>query len=318
VRNPVDQQFARRRSGEGFALVASLLLLLLLGSLCVGLLTLASVELRKASRDEAAARARGNARLALVEAIGQLQRTLGPDQRISASAEILGGDVTQPQWTGVWRSTLDSGEPFLTRDALDGGLRDSRWSAPAKSADRVMEWLVSGSADPREVISEDAVCLFTVDEMPAVSVPRVPLAEGHLAWWTGDLGVRANLRTPDPRHELAADPASPGDGGLFRVMASQTAEMELMEGGVDLENSAGRLVSAGSLALVGTQPGWARDHVFDFTTDSSGVLADVAGGGMKRDLTAYFEKSPVAAFASLSGLADDDTMVAVGESDISS
>ena len=112
---------------NGFALAISLLLVSLLMILALGLLGMASIELRSSSRGELAAQARANARLALVKAIGQLQRTMGPDQRVSASAEILRKPVSQPHWTGVWRSVQDNGAPFLTRDDLAGGLRDARW-----------------------------------------------------------------------------------------------------------------------------------------------------------------------------------------------
>ena len=49
--------------------------------------------------------------------------------------------------------------------------------------------------------------------------------------------------------------------------------------------------------------------LLDFTTDSSGVLADVADGGLKKDLTAYFEKGAMAPYKNLAGLADDDSLV---------
>ncbi len=45
--------------------------------------------------------ARANARFAMMQAIGQLQRALGPDQRISAPADILRKDTKQPHWTGA-------------------------------------------------------------------------------------------------------------------------------------------------------------------------------------------------------------------------
>ena len=80
-------------------------MLLLLGTLALGFLSLASTELRSSSRGDQAGLAKANARLALMHAIGQLQRSLGPDQRISASAEILRKPVAQSHWTGVWRST---------------------------------------------------------------------------------------------------------------------------------------------------------------------------------------------------------------------
>ena len=66
-------------------MVLSVMLLMLLVTLALGLFDLASFELRKSSRNDQSAAAKANARLALMQAIGQLQRTMGPDQRVSAT-----------------------------------------------------------------------------------------------------------------------------------------------------------------------------------------------------------------------------------------
>ena len=208
---------------KGFTLVLSVLLLLVLVTLALGLFNLATIELRTSGRGNQVALARANARLAMIQAIGQLQRTLGPDQRISAPAEILRKAVKQPHWTGVWRSTLENGDPFITRDDLAGSLRDQRWEQRLNPADQVMEWLVSGKGDPTATPSGGTIALMHEAKL------EVPLLEvagksggvaGHLAWWTGDLGVRANLHTSDPRAALTANRNDPASGGLFRVMTS--------------------------------------------------------------------------------------------------
>ncbi|MEO8617294.1 MAG: hypothetical protein ABI600_19330 [Luteolibacter sp.] len=50
--------------------------------IAVGLLSLASILLRSTSQGEVMANARANARLALLLAIGELQKNAGPDQRV--------------------------------------------------------------------------------------------------------------------------------------------------------------------------------------------------------------------------------------------
>lgn len=127
--------------------------------LAVALASLATIELRRTSQGHQVALAKANARLALMQAIGQLQKTLGPDQRVSASADILEGHPQQPQWTGVWRTTRDDGTSLFTRDDLAGGLSDARWTLESTPAERVLEWLVSGTGDPMASAGTDPVIL---------------------------------------------------------------------------------------------------------------------------------------------------------------
>jgi hypothetical protein len=296
--------------------VLCVLLLVLLVIVAVGLLGLASIELRRGTAEDGLAQARANARLALMQAIGQLQRTMGPDQRVSATAEILPGEVEQPHWTGVWRATLEDGTSFFTRDDLTGGLRDERWERRnEENLVAPMEWLVSGQADPSSP-GGSKIALFHQGGKPVVEVPKLGVkgksgaVAGHFAWWTGDLGVRANLATEDPREDIPASRKDPGNGGLFRVMASPAADAAMMQGGAEMDNwRRARLASEGTVALAGMEEGWVGEHAFDFTVHSRGVLADVAEGGLKRDLTVFFEKGEVADFHNLKGLTDAEPLV---------
>ncbi len=121
---------------HGFALVVTLSLMVLLTIIAVGLLTLSSITLRSTSNSSAMSMARQNARLAMMLAIGELQKHAGQDQRITAIADIAGyanGTLlaagAQPlneksinsvnkglsavkqgtrYWTGVWRNSNTS------------------------------------------------------------------------------------------------------------------------------------------------------------------------------------------------------------------
>lgn len=297
-----------------------MLMMTLLMVLGLGFLSLSSIEVRRSLREDQAAVARANARIALMEAMGQLQKTLGPDQRVSATGEILGETAVNPHWTGVWRTTDEIGEPWLRRDDLNGGLRDLRAEQGYQAAEEALAWLVSGGKIPGPDFSGETVPLVGPategDSGPAVEVPLLESVNtagkrtGHLAWWTGDLGVRANIGTTDPRSGMAASGADPGEGGMFRVMTSQAADMEMMSGGVALENDEGKLLATpGTAALTKAGVGWSRAHAFDFTVESRGVLADAAAGGLKQDLSAYLASNgSVPARAGSPGLSDDDVL----------
>ena len=128
---------------RGFAIVASLTVLILLAMIAVAFLSLATVQVRTSSATKYQVEAEANARLALMLAIGELQRELGADQRVSAPVALLespDATIDQPHWTGVWRTTQENGKAILTRDDLKGGLRDTR--AVAQPA---LNYLVSGN-----------------------------------------------------------------------------------------------------------------------------------------------------------------------------
>jgi len=133
---------------QGFALISVLSVLALLTLVAVAFLSLATVQVRTTRAGDFQAEAEANARLALMIAIGELQREMGPDQRVSATSDLAARTTSasrekQQYWTAVYRTTRENGEPFLTRDDLNGGLRDSRignntWDDP-------INYLVSGN-----------------------------------------------------------------------------------------------------------------------------------------------------------------------------
>jgi type II secretory pathway pseudopilin PulG len=317
VWNPAGIWRSPRPADRGFALVAALLMMVLLSVLAVGLAGLAAIELRRSSQTEQAAIARAHARLALAQAIGQLQRTLGPDQRVSATAEILGGDPAQPQWTGAWRSTKDDGSPFFQRDPETGNLRDIRADEASPPAGQVIEWLVSGTGNPASGATGETAVLGRDEADRLIQVSKVALRQadgatsGHQAWWTGDLGVRVNLATRDAWKPAAtsADHSSPGK--WYRLMTSQAADPAMMAGNATLgDEETRKLASTHSAALTSAGPSWARQHAFNITVDSLGVLADPLHGGLKRDLTAFLASDgEISDWQDLAGLNDADPVI---------
>lgn len=204
-------QSARTRSHNGFALVVTLSLMILLTVIAVGLLSLSSISLRASTQGQAAAVAQANARLALMLAIGDLQKSLGPDQRITAAAEILPASKPavpgRAHWTGVWdTSTFNPATP------------DTK---------AFVRWLVSDSpsalADATAATATYDVQIFTgKDAATSVKVPLVTVDSGSYAYWVEDLGLKADLGwsegkfTNNERKQSARLSAAPGpDHGSF-------------------------------------------------------------------------------------------------------
>src|SRR5262245_32317945 len=125
---------------DGFSLIATVMLMCLLALVCLGLLQLSSISLRGSQQQQMVEQARANARLSLVMALGQLQKEMGPDNRIGACSGILDSNpdtpeaegVSQQHYTGIWNA---SESPF------------TNWTLDTPSYDKTKGfrgWLVSG------------------------------------------------------------------------------------------------------------------------------------------------------------------------------
>ena len=73
---------------KGFSLVALMMLMALVVVVLLGLISLSDLEVRGSKRNVHEQAARANARMALMIAIGELQKHTGPDQRVTAKAAI--------------------------------------------------------------------------------------------------------------------------------------------------------------------------------------------------------------------------------------
>lgn len=320
---PVRIRCLRLPRKRGFALVACILVMSLLFLLVMGLMSLSVIELRRSGSGHDVAAARANARMALMQAIGQLQIELGPDQRVSATSGIL-GNANDPNWTGVWSTTNTDGSSIWPRDPKSGSLLDQRNEEGWDAKDRVRKWLVSGDGDPNQVLgNDDAVELVgegSVEEdeskvrVPLVGIDEIDGRKGAMAWWTGDLGVRANVSTPDrfADKEISVGEASEGH---YRLMAAQHAEAEMLGDGIEIpDGKSDALISTKSVALIddgGLK--WSRKNFHDFTTASRGLLTDVREGGLKGDLSAFFESDgDVPELRGKVGLNDTDSLIVGG------
>ena len=321
----------RSRRSAGFALVVTLSLLVLLTLLAVGLLTLSAVSLRAGSASEHRRQAQANARLALMLAIGELQKHAGPDRRVTADAAILdstggSGDpvgVAEAHWTGVWRATRGDGSSWYEYDSTAGGTQDQRWSTGWSAKGQALAWLVSGNErngatyQPTAGSGTDSIKLVSAlsaggQQSGRVTAPRMALAapDGHrggYAWWVGDGGIRANVATPD--RFANEEPGSGNATGWHRVMMAQDCEYPGEPLGEKLR---ALLVDRKSLELAGVRDPAAGFH--DFTTGSAGVLTNTLEGGLKRDLTVFLESGGVipamtAGNRTLPGLRDSDNLV---------
>jgi hypothetical protein len=287
---PPALPFNRPGAAErGFALVVTLMLMVLLAVLSVGLLGLSTVTLRTSSRGAALAEARANANMALMMAIGQLQRELGPDSRISAPHDAGSPSGGRPRWTAVydaWKAPDSTGNEADTPESRVVNFRD---------------WLVSAApgastADEIELVGAGTLGVNAVPE-DLIRVPSLTVnangSNGRIAWWTSDEGMKAKVNAgPDmttPQPEIsnplfhAQSPPHP-DHRVFPTLAG----FDWIDGQrqLALTNAQVHLAAGLGNAAIGSA-------FHDLTVHSAGVLADVRTGRLKSDLTQLLSR-PIA------------------------
>lgn len=282
----------RFKPRNGFALVVTVSMMVLLTIVVVATLSLSTVTLRSVDRGSAQAVARANARLAMMMAIGQLQKYAGPDQRVTATADIESDNMSNPKWTGVWNteSTKQSADPEA--------------------------WLVSGD-DPRPqsaLNDRNSALLASAPQSdpgrkelraPFVQVPGEKL-DGRFAYWVGDEGVKARVDISSPTEKIAdnevarktARANSPQEPGLAMFDSEYKQLWDKFQATSNDPFDRSSLVSLGTVAIAtntasgGLKPQEVPKHYFnDLTTGGLGLPVNVRDGGMKADLSVLFDRS---------------------------
>ena len=298
----------------GFALVATVSMMVLLTLVAIAMLSLSTIEQRSSggSSNEADRMARANARMALMIAIGELQKAAGPDQRVTATSTLLGssgnaytsGTTAQDgkkHWVGVWDT--------------------SGYNPAAPDSKTFKRWLVSGDEAAVDDIADvgtnpatdDLVIFEGADAAGTVKVPKVEVAttsgnSSYYAYWVEDQGVKADLEWNETlasdtsaaeleRAQVRRLSASPGPdyGVLGGPFASTQVQYPIDQGGGsnDYLDDMQKALSPADMGLVmgstADHSDWLKLHRHDMTFGSRGVMADVKKGGLRRDLSLAFE-----------------------------
>ena len=305
----------KRYSKRGFALVVTLVLMVLLAILSLGLLSLASLELRTTGHQQQQALARQNAIFAMNLAISELQKNLGPDQRTSAVAGLVdpSAESSNPNWVGAWnteggfRGWLVSGNgnaaqpPDPASDISGAEIAFSPATRATEDSTSSTGWTF-GNSPAALLVGEESTGADGLAANRFVFAPVVDLKSqtgggisGRYAWWVGDEGSKANLAMdvlPKPSSN-SMDRISFRKGTPNRGFPTLGGDWEdwLPDGsGSILASASGKIVSRRQIPLASAaleNQGKAGFH--DFTPFSAGVLSDSKNGGLRKDLSIAFE-----------------------------
>lgn len=291
---------------NGFALVITLSLMVLLTLLAVGLLTLSAVTLRASSAGQDMAVARANARLALILALGELQTYTGPDKVVTATSEVVSAKPAKPHLTGVW-------------DSWDYNPNTPNLDYTGKKRELFRRWLVSDKdflakrdrdypttppqGETIKLVGAASLGSETVDSSEMTFAGKVPVyrngkSEGAYAWHIADESVKARINSyRDPSQNQAmwqkvallaghrADPTV--------ITATDAAPLSFLPTDEDSDKYkkaievSGKLVSLNQVDLLTESRKIAkyRNHVTLFST---GLPVNVRAGGLKQDLSSVF------------------------------
>ncbi|QJE97975.1 hypothetical protein [Luteolibacter luteus] len=282
-------------------------LMVLLTVLAVGLLTLSTVSLRASSQGEAMQVARSNARMALSLAIGQLQKSAGADQRITAPAAVE--DDNAPSWlTGVWTGALpNANDPVPEKEEgflgylTSGNETDSKPSA-TKLPDTADGAMLMGEGS----LGEGA------NEVSWVRAPKVESPgsgkglDGRYAWGVLDEGVKAkaDIIRKDEQFGSASNQVAMGSAPRFGMEAIQNFDSFDWFAGTDQA----KLYTLPTGDLIQKMPEL-KKYQHDVTTVSRGLVTDAARGGMRKDLSLLFDNSTLPAEYSSKRVYDDSTVL---------
>ena len=285
----------------GFALVASLTLLVLLSLVASAILAQISSANRMSRHDVIVTQARQQALIGLDAAIAELQEALGPDQRISAKSAILDetGEKVPPHLLGVW----DSWSAPLHGKQKDGSsIRDTympgrrsmfrRWLISCRDSQQT--WDIDTAAKLSTRKPGERICLLGEGTLGS-NAPRshyvyadllhMPLdgrTHGGFAWWVDGENQKARI-------SMTGAPDSKSPMEALRRTWDTPAALPLLQGKPVLMKNADRLMSAASYALV-NKTNNEESGFADYTTTSYSLLTNAAHGGLKQDLCLLLNK----------------------------
>jgi len=285
------------RRNRGFALVVTLSLLILLTILAVGLLSLSSISLRASAGQSSSQAARANARIAMMLALGELQKHSGPDARVTARADIL--NENNPPILGVWRSWEGSNHSPNGRPiAPPAGYKNSKEA-------RFLAWLTSGppgSLNNSNTVPDTSpgagkIPLVGEGSVGARENLQVHLAPspvtggggaGTYAWWIGGENQKARLPKPySPASDTVAAWSS-----LAKSHSVVDTKPFRMESLLADAAPAGKVASLRQADLiVPKENGLSASAEFfhDLSATSVGLLTNTATGGWRKDLSLVTE-----------------------------
>lgn len=290
------------------------------------MLSLSSIETRDNELSKNRTIAQSNARMALMVAIGQLQQSMGPDQRVSASASIFDTDPTTaeidgvnlPHTLGAWSTLTANGDPIIyqTDDGYHMDHRNPSDTTFEDHRENVISWLISGGEqtgfDPRTSSLQEGTTAITLgfDNGQKVMAPLVNTvssdgATNKYAYHVTDLGMTTPVVQLNTKAGTLPSASSPNDGGYANLYGGSKRPLGDISDTKDAfsgiaddatvinENATTRYITNQTLGF--TPDGISNDDAKEllrlndqsFSFQNTALLVDTLRGGFRTDLSSF-------------------------------
>ncbi|MGJ8654823.1 MAG: hypothetical protein ACSHX6_00120 [Akkermansiaceae bacterium] len=269
----------------------------LLMIIAIATMSLSVVETRSSNTKKDNILAKSNARMALMIAIGELQKMAGSDTRVTAPADALASSNGPQQLTGVWRSWEGNNHNKSTGLPVQPDYAAKAQDYTSGSDGRFLGWLISGDGADADATSPPDLMegtntvpllaegsLGTVTEGEVHLIPTDINETGAYAWWIQGQNSKALIKQPD------SDPT--GDEEWSQRLASNgLADASSFD--FDNPDELGKAVSLRTLDLASNTNAAetaSQKYHHAITSYSRGLLTNTATGGWRRDLSLMAEK----------------------------
>ncbi len=263
-------------------------------------LSLMSSDMRQTHRQNLTQRARENAQLALHLAIAELQESAGPDQRVTANAQLVNDELAAcSQILGVFHTAdTTTGRPLIdqifSENQYKDAYEDRRSSENWQRLDSLDRWLVSGHPQHLDQLNEmlkksSMTIVPAADGHQEVQAPLVRVGEGGAyAWWISDCQQKASLDNELTQLERQNQLAMAADLSVLpatdAVISSWQVSLDEMDAA--REGSENGRAAMMSLDRIGAEdPAEEPLMLHDFTVNARSLLVNPLLGGLKKDLT---------------------------------
>lgn len=306
----LPQRTKRPQRRRGFALIATLTLMMLLAMIATALMATAASQNRIALQSVLQAEARQQALIGLDAAIGELQVELGPDQRVSASSGIISeSEGSTPQHVlGVWNSwdgpIYGNGQTGISSGRIQATYTPGR-------ASQFRRWLIS-SRDKNATRNMRAVnnlctrqpgqriCMVGEGTLgkslsarhwvyaDMLTMPSTGKNKACFAWWVGGENQKAKISVQEGEESDAPIEVLHRTWNTPAPMIVDNSMLDFVPR--TIENPA-KIVTLNTVPLLGSssQAGGAP-YFFDITTTSYSLPVNVSTGGLKQDLCLLLNK----------------------------